>query len=527
MTTQAPVFGLIDALRSYASGNEPTPIKLPNDSKEPIFICRHGGQSSYLFQVLKIHERFHASEIGEWYMKHFSTIISNDEEINELVKDKDCKKLLGLYSRDCLKGHPVVMLFENSKLVKLFNDNGISAVETLDMPETLEGVRKVASMFLDVANVKDMSSDVLDGRLGEIYRTTFHRWPIALAWPTIVTIAGVRMPPENPSRTNLYCGLIGPMGCGKSTAVDRACVVFGLGQFIKDRLVATDPALVTKKVGSGEGLAVLIGDVGDAPRLYFPGELEHLLKKSNIEGASFTTILNDAYYNNKQGLVIARQKSVEFSCQLSLIGGMPEKDFGELFGAAASTGFYDRFIFGQNPTGAMVDFRPGENVEPEELNPVSVTVSPDVWELRNEWTKTKGIGPRIAEHAVTVATICAAFDRRNVLTAADLGPAYAFAQYQQGLRTALKPNEGENFSGKLSLMFMDYLKRNDGDDGSPKWTAVQDLFNNTGAYRKGADLADNVLRALERNGEVETAKLDVSGTGRKKAVVRRVLRHRT
>jgi hypothetical protein len=495
------VFGLLDMLRAYGKGELPVEIKLPDDKREPVFIVHDDYQRDILHSVLDIHKRLHAGEIGPWYAKHYCNVAS-DEHINELAKDPNATRLLRQYSAESLKGHPVVMLFENSRLLRLLTENGISTTQTLDMPESLEEVRKLAAtMTVDVlALVKDMDEVVLDGRLGEIYEQRMrNKYCLAFGWPALVTLAGALVPVENRTRVNLYCALVGSPNSGKSTTIEFAKHVLGLG---------APTVLDAGKVGSGEGLASSIGDVGNERRVLLPDELAHLLKKANIEGSVLDDVLNGAFYNNKQGLVIARQKQIGFSCQLSVIGGMLEDKFGELFGAAGGTGLYDRFMFGQQPTGYELLYRPFENEPAEEVTASTVEVDPDVWEAKDEWIKKFGFNPRVCEIAVRVATICAAFDGRPRLQSKQLAPALALVRYQHQVRMTLKPNEGETIDAQLAQSFLGYLHRKGGDD----WIATRKLFLGTRAYEKSLPVAHRVLDALERSGDIEKTKT-ASGRG--------------
>jgi hypothetical protein len=513
MTEQAQVFGLIAALRAYGDGKEPTPIKLVSDLGEPIFIVRHNGQSNYLYHVLKINERFHAGQIGEWYMKHFCNMVSDDEEVNSIASDKNVKNLMAQFSRTYLKGHPVVMLFENSRLLQILKDNDVRAVQTLDLPSSIEDVHRLtAELSLQESHTKipDMSDSVLTGRLGEICHGRMRPFALAYAWPAIVTVAGALMPEDTVNRTNLFCASVGQPKTGKSQAIEWAIKTLG----------ARKPILLAEKFGSAEGLASRIGNAGTARRLWYPGELAHTLKKANIEGASFDTILNDAYYSDEQNLTIARQKLIPFSCKLTVIGGLVEDRFGELFGAIAGGGLYDRFIFGQCPTGFKFSYRPyDDSLSAEECQPTATHICPDVWEEKDSWIKLKGIDDRVAEHAIRVATICAGFDGRDVLRAADLEPALVFAQYQMRTRILLRPNEGETYEGKLATAFLNYLERYGRPDkeGQPyKWISRRKMYQNTNAYQIGVNIGDNALKGLQAAGEIEQDKLG------KEAVVRKL-----
>jgi len=345
-----------------------------------------------------------------------------------------------------------------------------------------------------VVDQQDMSQDVLDGWLGELCRQRMGRFPLSFAWPSLLAAAGLFVPTSG-MRTNLFAALVGPKGCGKSQATEHARDIFGL----------QDSQLwLQLKSGSAEGLISVIGDAGGDHRLVYPGELSHLLKKANIEGASFAHILNDAYYNDKQKTVMAKQKVVEFSCQLSVLGSLVEEDFGPLFGVAGSTGLYDRFILGLCPTGFMYDWRPFEGGCVDRPSLVPVRLDENVLAVKKVWIEEHGITPRIAEHALRAATICASFDGREILTADALGPALAFAKYQQGVRLLLKPNAGETYEGKLAVAFLDYLNRY-GVDGN--WIPRSKMYQDTNAYKIGLTIAEKTLDALEANGDVEMGKV--------------------
>lgn len=499
MSQATQVFSLLDMLRAYGKGELPVAAKIPDDRGEPVFIVRDDYQRDILYDVLAIHKRLHAGEIGPWYAKHYCNVAS-DDHVNELAKDPNAIRLLRQYSSESLKGHPVVMLFENSRLLRLLTESGVSTTQTLDIPASLDEVRKLAAtMTLDsIALVRDMGDDVLDGRLGEIQQR-MKNCCVAFAWPSLVTLAGALVPAENRTRVNLYCALVGTANSGKSTTIEIA----------KHVLRIAPPILLDAgKVGSGEGLASSIGNVGNERRILFPDELAHLLKKANIEGSVLDNILNSAFYTNKQSLVIARQKQIGLSCQLSVIGGMLEDKFGELFGAAGATGLYDRFLFGQQPTGFELLWRPFENETVEELSPTCVEVDSEVWEARDEWIKKLGFNPRVCEIAVRVATICASIDGRQRLQSNQLAPALAFARYQQSVRMTLKPNEGETIDAQIAKSILGYLNRK----SAGQWISARKVFQGTRAYDKSPVAAHRVIDALERSGDIEKTKT-ASGRG--------------
>jgi hypothetical protein len=249
-----------------------------------------------------------------------------------------------------------------------------------------------------VLDVPDMPSAVLDGWLGDIRRTRMAAFPIAYAWPALVTAASVLVP-RSGVRTNLYCALVGEKGTGKSQAYENAFNLVGL----------QDPTLLKLKSGSAEGLAAKIGDVGGATRLFFTDELEHLLLEAAIEGSTFASFLSSAYYEDLQDLTIARGRLVRFNARLTVAGGVVEEKFDDLFGAATTGGFYDRFVFGQCPTGFRFDYRPftgGPALQARDLDepewvteterPVAVEIADDVWAVKSRIASELNCAPRLA-----------------------------------------------------------------------------------------------------------------------------------
>jgi hypothetical protein len=502
MSDAPSVFGLIDMLRAFGNGTIPQEVKLPNDHAEPIFVCRHSGQSSLLYQTLNIHKRLHAGEIGQWYAKHFSTIIESDESVNSFVNDKDSARLMREFSAIYLKGHPVVMLFENSRLLRFLTENGVSTTSTLDTPMSLEEAHSlVAQGSLDkLAAIKDMPEAVLDGRLGEIFqRRMSGRFCVAYGWPSLVTCASV-LAPESHIRPSLYAALVGAPNTGKSVTVEYVAHILGVAS----------PTLVSTMAGSIEQLAkedVLMAN-GDA-RLLYPGELSHLLKKANVPGANFDTVLNELFYKTAVELTVAKAGKRSLNCRLSLIGGMTEEKFGTLFGEAGPSGFYDRFLFSQGPSDYKIKFRPykDEAVE-QQLSPVNITVAPDVWEARDEW-QAKGMNSRVAEISLRVAAVCASMDGRNVLRASELGPAKALAAYHEQVRLVLKPNDGETVRGQLWVKISSYMKRH-GASGNP--IPLTKVYQGTDAYKTDVVAARAVVEELHKSGEYELTKTP-SGRG--------------
>ena len=343
------------------------------------------------------------------------------------------------------------------------------------------------------ATIPDMPESVLSGRLGEVCQRMMGNFPRAYAWPAIVTCAGTFVV-GTALRSNLFAALVGPVGSGKSQAIERAMRALGIDPR------GDVPPVMDLKAGSGEGLLKAIGDVAGGARLYSMDELGHLLEKSQIQNSSFPHILNSLFYSSYQKLRIARGEAIEFSCCLSILGGLLEETFGDLFGKSTTGGLYDRFIFGQCPTGFSYSYRPFEG-KPLTVEPVTVAVSPEVWDESDSWIKTiPGVTGRIAEIALRVAAICASWDGKEMLTVSDIGPARAFAEHQAQTRNLLRPNPGENFEARAAFKFLAYLQRH---APNGEWVGKRQMLRNTRAYELGPSIANKALCVMAHNGDVE------------------------
>jgi hypothetical protein len=478
----------------WATGKKP---EWP-DEGDPVFLVRTQEDARQLFYNLRFAERYEAGAFSTWYYRN---------AIN-LASPEDCKVLLAADLKNAvgsLSWKPHVLLFQDNKLVEKLLGHGLT-VSVLDkIPETLEQFRagvQFASPALK-PGLQDMPTEVLDGWLGEICRTRMADFPIAFAWPALVTVAGSLVP--GTARTNLYLSLVAAPGAGKTSAIEYAIKLLGLEA----------PTLLRMKSGSAEGLAKLIGNVGGAHRLFFPDELLHTLKKANIEGATFSSFLNTAYNFDWQQMTIARGEQLNFNAQLSFIGGLVTEEFGDGFGDQTTGGLYDRFIFGIEPSDFQYfykDFEGGsalqssseESIEPN--RPIPVSIDPKVLEMQKDYPKLK----RVFQHAVRVAAICAAFDGRPVLLPGAMGPALAFAEYQLRVREILKPNPGHNPEGILLHKFLAYLDRVAPDNRA---VGEREMLNATNAGDFGPNVAERTLQGLSFNGTVERIKV-----GRKKYV---------
>lgn len=338
----------------------------------------------------------------------------------------------------------------------------------------------------------DMPETVLDGRLGEICQRYFKRFPVAYAWPALVTAAGALIPRgENYQiRNNLYACLVGPKGSSKSETCENVFRVLGMWP--------KHPVLLKAKYGSAEGLIDRLGEIeAGGERLVYPDELGHLLAKAAMDRASFPYVLNTAYSNDQQEGG-TKGKGFQFDCRLSLLGGIVEELFGDSFGLATTGGLYDRFTFGLCPDPYQHLYEPPESTA-ETFKPFAASVDRDVWEASRQWVKN-GINPRVAEHALRVAYICASVDGRMTLRSADLAPALAFAQYQTKVRTVLQPNDGGNPDAICANQILGWLTQN-APHGT--WVKRRDLDRGIHSSRLGPGVFIRCLNNLFFNGKIE------------------------
>jgi hypothetical protein len=353
-----------------------------------------------------------------------------------------------------------------------------------------------AQQILDVpskdVSLRDMPDGVLDGRLGELCSRRLAAFPLAYSWPTMLAAASVLIDRRNSdARVNLYCGIIGPVHSGKSQAIEHANKTLGVEA----------PALLDLMSGSAEQLLRRTKDAAGNSRLFSPDELGHLLEKAQIDRSSFPYILNRAFYADKFEVLLGKKETVTFNCALSIVGGIVEERFQDLFNASTTAGLYDRFLFAACPGDYVYDYFPFAGVV-EPTSPVCVLIDPEVWYVKKDWLAAdREMNPRVAEIAIRAATVCAAFNGSQLLIPSMLGPARELARYQTNIRKLLKPNAGQNFEARLAHKFLAYLERHGG-----RFVSRRELFRATRAYDLGPSTADRALSVLHANGDIEVSK---------------------
>jgi putative DNA primase/helicase len=396
-------------------------------------------------------------------------------------------------------------------------------------------------MHLAYAGIKDMPESVLDGWLGQICKSRMlEHFPVAYAWTALVTVASALVPADSTRpgmRCNLYGCPVGGVHTGKTEAIKHAKLLLGI----------QSPPLLDLMAGSAEMLTSAVAEADGRPRLYSPDELGHLLEKAQIQNSSFVYLLNRAFYETgfRVRSMERNRREVIFNATLSIVGGVVEERFGDLFTSKTTGGFYDRFLYGMCPTGFRYFYVPFEGGPALRINsaevradeeaiipfdaignqPVPVTLDKSVFVEVNRWLRDDEVlkNPdcgRIVEIALRVATICASFDRRPVLYGKDLGPAFELARYQARIRGILKPNPGKTFEGQLYHKFFEFLMMHTSNGA---WITRRELFRGTHAEEIGLTVAGKALDIMIANGDVEEMVHRPASGGRAKSLVRLAL----
>lgn len=364
----------------------------------------------------------------------------------------------------------------------------------------------------------DMSLKVLDGRLGEICSNHLlgpNKFPVAYAWPALVTTAAplVKFAPGDPLRTNIYTGLVGDPGSGKSSARTFARYFLNVHQ----------PQVQVMLAGSIEGLVANLGDDGQAA-IYSPDELSHLLTKANISHASFPYVLNTMFYEDYFSMTVSQRKKLEFRKRLSVLGGLVEKNFDEGFGAATTAGLYDRFLFGLCPTGFKFLYRPpsGNPCLPEgELGGTTSErfdlprINDNVWDERDRLVLKEGFDKRVVEICLRVAAICAAVDGKPELKAEHLGPMRELIIYQEWVRKILAPNAGKRDNAIVAEKIVAYLQAH-GPNG--EWFPRRDILKNAHVYEFGPAIYEPVMSYLVKSERIDEKSASWKSGARKKVI---------
>lgn len=347
---------------------------------------------------------------------------------------------------------------------------------------------------------RDMSESVLVGKLGEIYRKRLSHFPIAYAYPALLTAAGVLVPsPPHASgtQTNLLCVLVGPLGSGKSQAILQSFQTMG---------ILDSKHYTNCRAGSAEGLFRMLEKQQSSGSLdqnvvVDLDEWGHLMAKADIQNSTFATSLTTAFYKRQISLVVAGGKSINLTAQLSMIGGAPDSEYDLIFSSTASAGLYDRFLHGMCPEGFQFHYRPFSGSS-ESLDLKSVEVDGSVWEVAKQWRIENARYGRAIELAVRAAIISASADGITNLNGKYFEQFKPFLMEQMRLRAMLAPNEGVTNEAKVSIAVMRWLHTH---SSSGQWIAMRDLQRgiNFTRNRLGPGILNHALKNMATEGTIE------------------------
>jgi hypothetical protein len=315
---------------------------------------------------------------------------------------------------------------------------------------------------------------ILNSNLGDICFEHMKDFPLAYAWPALLTVAGTMVPRSvnlaetlalsagAGSQTNLYTALVGPVGSGKTQAIEYAVGNLGLS---RDRYTDT-------KAGSIEGLLAKLAENNLTGQILVDlDEWSHLFKKAGIENASFVDILNSGFNKPEFHLTIAGGRKIDLNCALSMIGGIVTDKVQECFGASSTGGFHDRFLFGVCPSTNRFQYMPFDFSRSalsdsafKAIVPAQVKIDRSVWELASSWKKHDMSLGRSVEVTIRCCSIVASFDGLGSITGHDLERMRPFLDYQQRCRKIIVPGAGVTTDARMSNAILGWLKRH-ADEG--------------------------------------------------------------
>lgn len=348
------------------------------------------------------------------------------------------------------------------------------------------------------ADVPDMSRSVLAGRLGELCeRNMLKDFPVAYAWPSLVTAASVLVPersssPGDEHLHNLYTALVGPVNDGKSQAIEWGMKTVG---------VYGDPSRYSEvKPGSAERLLKYMNGLNSegklSPRvLMFVDEWKFFFEKAAIENSVFMTLLTTGFYRRNATILDSHGRPLTVPAAFSWIGGIVDDAYEDCFSRAASLGLHDRFLHGVHPSGyAGFQYRPFDGtVLPDDFELKPVEIDKTVWECLKVWRGTNPQATREGEIALRVAYICACFDGAPVLYGKDLESHWVLATEQMKLRGTLKPNVGDTPDAQCAIKVENYL-RDHGPAG--QWLNFRAMMKAIHYERFGPNSFERTVRGL-------------------------------
>jgi hypothetical protein len=316
-------------------------------------------------------------------------------------------------------------------------------------------------------------------------------FPVAYAWPSIITAASVLVPEDSPTQQhNLYLALVGPVNNGKSQVIDWSIQSLG---------VQSDLTRYTEvRAGSAERLLKHLNrlkrDNALAPRVLINvDEWKYVFDKAAIEGATFPTLFTIGFYKRNMTILDTHGNPLLVPASLSWVGGIVSEAYEDCFSRVTTLGLQDRFLQGFAPTDyAGFNYRPFDG-KVEDIDFAPVNIDRTVWGCLKAWRKSNPQATREAEIALRAAIICASADGRPTLYDKDLEAHWILAAEQMKLRENLKANVGDTPDAQCSIRVENYLKAN-----APhgEWLSLRALMKAIHYERFGPNVFERTIRGL-------------------------------
>jgi hypothetical protein len=312
-----------------------------------------------------------------------------------------------------------------------------------DNPASVRFEKRVKAVV--AASIPNIPGDAMYGQAYDFARALAS--PLGFSYPSVLaTACGFGIEASGGIRPTLYVVPLGNVGTGKSVAKNRAGQqFFGSNPEDKDQ-TAIDERFVVKIPASDRGLYNILADANGKPRVLALDELRNMMGKGSIEGSTLMSLLCELWNANNAG-VADKKGLVGVNCKLSLIGCLKvvnPAEFRDVFDYSSAHGFYDRCVFGIEPTNTW-----GWSHVPISqivFNPSVPTISPDVYERVHAWKKESQGRGRLGEIVLRVAYITSAINRDSSVTEKALYAAIKFGEWQEQIRRYFQPAQGEDKS---------------------------------------------------------------------------------
>ena len=339
----------------------------------------------------------------------------------------------------------------------------------------------------------------LYGKLGDL--AVASTMPLGWAYVGILAVASALDIHDRDGhvRSNIYAGLIAPVGTSK-TAVAEA---------IEKSIFLPSLTVSTTTPGSDRGLIKMLGTDGNTT-LLIEDEFRAVLDKCAIPNSTLPKVLCKLWGKNRAG--VSDKKGVdECDGKLCILGNIPAEDavdFGKAFGTSTTKGLYDRFLFGYDTTA--VKYRPLNITATVFPGPMVVRVPNWAWEAKDLWAGDKPERRRLTEHALRVALITTACNGEREITCASMAAAFRLAELQERIRLVFGPGLAETKDAEayeaIHAALLDTYRRQLQSGKFPKgadltgwpqttWSGMlhfRDIVNSKSLYRKYSTIIGRV-----------------------------------